>query len=154
MAFQHLADFISDLEDEQKFFRFFQAEKLDFQKMGLVRFGGEQGLMDKTSAALTEKVRGAFFTEVELFAEEAAAGHKDLFSCDSIKAKELFYNAPEQEQVLRLEQLLEDSHFKGIQERLAEMGMRKGFNIILYGSPGTGKTETTLQLARKTGRDA
>jgi hypothetical protein len=92
MAFQHLADFISDLEDEQKFFRFFQAEKLNFQKMGLVRFGGEQ--------------------------------------------------------------LLEDSHFKGIQERLDEMGMRKGFNIILYGSPGTGKTETTLQLARKTGRDA
>jgi SpoVK/Ycf46/Vps4 family AAA+-type ATPase len=91
MAFQHLADFISDLEDEQKFFRFFQAEKLNFQKMGLVRFGGEQGL--------------------------------------------------------------EDSHFKGIQERLDEMGMRKGFNIILYGSPGTGKTETTLQLARKTGRD-
>ena len=99
MSFQHLNDFISDREDEQKFFRFFQAEKLNFQKKGLVRFGGEQGLMDKTSAALTEKVRDAFFTEVELFAEEAAAGHKDLFSCESIKEKEMFYNAAEQEQV-------------------------------------------------------
>ena len=153
MSFQHLNELISDCEDEQKFFRFFQAEKLNFQKKGLVRFGGEEGLMDKTSAALTEKVRGAFFTEVELFAEEAAAGHKDLYSCESIKEKEMFYNAAEQEQVSRLEQLLEESHFKGIQSRLDEMGMRKGFNIILYGSPGTGKTETTLQLARKTGRD-
>ena len=34
-----------------------------------------------------------------------------------------------------------------------EMGLRKGFNVILYGGPGTGKTETTLQLAKKTGRD-
>ena len=33
------------------------------------------------------------------------------------------------------------------------MGMRKGFNIIFYGGPGTGKTETVLQLAKKTGRD-
>ena len=63
----------------------------------------------------------------------------------------MFYNAPEQEQVERLESLLEDSHFKGIQDRLDEMRLRKGFNIILYGGPGIGKTETTLQLARKTG---
>ena len=31
--------------------------------------------------------------------------------------------------------------------------MRKGFNIIFYGGPGTGKTETVMQLAKKTGRD-
>ena len=31
--------------------------------------------------------------------------------------------------------------------------MRCGFACVFYGSPGTGKTETVLQLARKTGRD-
>ena len=30
--------------------------------------------------------------------------------------------------------------------------MRKGFACLFYGAPGTGKTETVLQLARKTGR--
>ena len=30
--------------------------------------------------------------------------------------------------------------------------MRKGFACIFYGAPGTGKTESVLQLARKTGR--
>lgn len=31
--------------------------------------------------------------------------------------------------------------------------MRKGFACLFYGAPGTGKTETVLQLARQTGRD-
>lgn len=31
--------------------------------------------------------------------------------------------------------------------------MRKGFACLFYGSPGTGKTETAYQIARKTGRD-
>jgi SpoVK/Ycf46/Vps4 family AAA+-type ATPase len=31
--------------------------------------------------------------------------------------------------------------------------MRKGFACLFYGAPGTGKTETVLQLARKCGRD-
>lgn len=153
LEFRHLTNFISDNEDEQKFFRFFQGEKHQFQKMGLVKFGGEGGLMDKSSAALADKVRDTFFTEVELFCEEEKSGHRDLMSYESIQEKKMFYNAPEQEQIDRLEALLEDSHFKGIQDRLDEMGLRKGFNIIMYGGPGVGKTETTLQLARKTGRD-
>jgi SpoVK/Ycf46/Vps4 family AAA+-type ATPase len=32
-------------------------------------------------------------------------------------------------------------------------GFRCGFTCLFYGAPGTGKTETVLQLARKTGRD-
>lgn len=150
---RHLDNLISDNEDQQRFFRFFQAEKHRFQQIGLVRFGGEGDLMDKRSAALAENVRNTFFSEVELFSDDAGAAQQDVMSCESIKEKVMFYNAPEQEQVERLEALLEDSHFKGIQERLQEMGLRQGFNIIMYGGPGVGKTETILQLARKTGRD-
>ena len=42
--------------------------------------------------------------------------------------------------------------FANITQRLADSGMRKGFACLFYGAPGTGKTETVLQLARKTGR--
>lgn len=153
VSFQHLDRLVADREDPQRFFRFFQAEKHPFQKQGLVRFGGEEGLMDKRSVALTDMVRDSFFTEVELFCDESVSGGQDVIGCEGIKTKEMFYNAVEAEQVGRLEELLEDGHFRGIQQRLDQMGMRKGFNIILYGGPGTGKTETTLQLARKTGRD-
>ena len=153
VEFRHLSDFVSDKEDQQRFFRFFQAGRHSFQRMSLVQFGGSEGLMDKSSAALSDKVRETFFTEVELFSDNAVSGHQDLMSYEQIRVKPLYYNAVEGEQVGRLESLLEDEHFKGIQQRLDEMGMRKGFNIILYGGPGTGKTETTLQLARKTQRD-
>ena len=148
-----ISDMISDNEDCQKFFRCFQAGKLQVQKNGLITFGGEGGLMDKSTASLSDKVRETFFTEVDLFSEDRIEGHKDLVSCESIVAKELYYNAPEQEQVARLEGLLEGENFKGVQSRLTEMGLRQGFNVILYGGPGTGKSETTMQIARKTGRD-
>lgn len=148
-----ISDMIPEDEDSQKFFRAFQAGKLPLQKSGLITFGGEGGLMDKNTASLSDKVRETFFTEVGLFAEEHMEGHKDLVGSESIVAKELYYNAHEQEQVERLGNLLKEENFKGVQSRLEEMGLRKGFNVILYGGPGTGKTETTMQIARKTGRD-
>ena len=149
----HFMDFVSESEDKQKFFRIFQAGKHKFQNMSLVKFGGEDGFIDKGTAMLNEKVTESFFSELELFCEEELDAHKDLISYEHITERQLFYNSLEENQVKRLEGLLTDEHFSGIQSRLEEMGMRKGFNIILYGAPGTGKTETTLQLARKTQRD-
>ena len=151
--FFNIKDFISYEDDEQKFLRHFQAGRTKLQVDGLICFGGEENFVDKNQACLTDKVINEFFTELDVFSESRTDGHRDLMSCDKIVAKELFYNASEQEKVSRLESLLESEHFKGIQNRLEEMGMRKGFNIIFYGGPGTGKTETVMQLAKKTGRD-
>ena len=67
--------------------------------------------------------------------------------------KTLYYNEREQSQVGELFDLLSQDRFNEICSRLEENGMRKGFACLFYGAPGTGKTETVLQLARKTGRD-
>ena len=71
----------------------------------------------------------------------------------SIKEKSLFFNTSEQEQIDRLTNLLSTETLPSIQQRLEEQGMRKGFACLFYGAPGTGKTETVLQIARQTGRD-
>ena len=71
----------------------------------------------------------------------------------AIKEKSLFFNTSEQEQIERLTSLLSTENLPSIQQRLEEQGMRKGFACLFYGSPGTGKTETVLQIARQTGRD-
>ena len=72
---------------------------------------------------------------------------------NAIKEKSLFFNTSEQEQIDRLTSLLSTETLPSIQKRLEEQGMRKGFACLFYGAPGTGKTETVLQIARQTGRD-
>lgn len=71
----------------------------------------------------------------------------------NIVAKEMFYNADEASQIERLTNLLSQDNFVQIQTRMRKVGMRPGFCTIFHGAPGTGKTETVLQLARKTGRE-
>ena len=70
-----------------------------------------------------------------------------------IKEKAMFYNKAEQQQIERLTNLLNQENLPGIQQRLEKQGLRKGFACLFYGAPGTGKTETVLQIARRTGRD-
>ena len=70
-----------------------------------------------------------------------------------IKEKAMFYNKAEQQQIERLTSLLSQENLPGIQQRLEKQGLRKGFACLFYGAPGTGKTETVLQIARRTGRD-
>ena len=76
-----------------------------------------------------------------------------LKSHTTIKEKSLFFNTSEQEQIERLTSLLSTENLPSVQQRLEEQGMRKGFACLFYGAPGTGKTETVLQIARQTGRD-
>ena len=71
----------------------------------------------------------------------------------SIREKHMFYNPSEQEQIAMLTNMLSQESLPAIQQRLCETGLRKGFACLFYGEPGTGKTETVLQLARQTGRD-
>lgn len=78
---------------------------------------------------------------------------RDLIDCTTFAARELFYNPSVQRQIDRLGELLAPEHFAEIQQRLSAGGMRKEFACLFYGAPGTGKTETVYQLARRTGRD-
>lgn len=71
----------------------------------------------------------------------------------TIVPKNMFYNEDEQKHILRLEALLCQDSFVSIQQRMKEAGLRTGFCCLFYGAPGTGKTETVLQMARHTGRE-
>jgi len=141
------------MEDDKLIARAIANEKTDLQRAGFVTFGGEQGFQDMDSLALAEEVVQTFFTGVTMDNHMAEVQHPNLIPASSIGAKELFYNATETEQMARLADLLDPANFKGVQQRLQEMGMRKGFAVLFSGGAGCGKTAGVYELARRTGRD-
>jgi len=75
-----------------------------------------------------------------------------LVKPDVIAAKTLFYNNEELNHVNDLSEILSTDRLKSIQDRLTQKGLRKGVQILFFGPPGTGKTETVYQLAKATNR--
>ena len=147
-----LLSFTEFMEDDQRIRRCLSNERSSLQKMGLVTFGGNESFKDMDSLALSEETVKSFLGEVALL-RKGEDENRDIIKAESIKAKQLFYNAKEDEQMHRLEALLEDGNFKGVQSRLGEMGMHKGFAVLFFGGAGCGKTAGVYELARRTGRD-
>jgi len=85
--------------------------------------------------------------------KQAPVDLDELTLATSITEKRLFYNANDQAQIERLKSLLQPTSFSDIRLRMKQQGMRSGFACLLYGAPGTGKTETVLQIARATRRN-
>ena len=147
-----LTNFTEFMEDDECIKRRIANEHMSMQRSGLVSFAIEDGFVDTGSLSLSDKVKEEFFNEVVLAPEETVR-HRDIVSAASIQEKELFFNEAESAQVARLENLLDVENFKEVQRRLLSTGMRKGFNAIFYGAPGTGKTASVYELARRSGRD-
>lgn len=63
------------------------------------------------------------------------------------------YDRPVKEGLSTLNDLLSEKRYAEVRKTLEDKGMRSGFTCLFYRSPGTGKTESVYQLAKKTGRD-
>jgi len=111
-------------------------------------------LADSNSLCLTSTfcndILEGFNIEKNMLENEVLEG---IIFHDKIVQKRLFYNTDEADRISEIEKLLKPRNFKRIQTRLNEYGYRKGFASLFYGAPGTGKTETAMQLARATGRN-
>ena len=121
---------------------------------GLVRNGLVEAVCDDgmsgTVYRLTEKAVREYLDEYK--PQRRPMGTNGMLTPDKITPKALFYNADEQREVERLASILDEKNYKGVGDRLEKAGMRRGICVMLSGGPGTGKTETVLQLARRSGR--
>ncbi|QBN17255.1 ATP-binding protein [Flavobacterium nackdongense] len=77
---------------------------------------------------------------------------KRLIYPDQIQKRNLFYNREEELQLDPIKKSLSNTSFIKLQTRLKSKNMNAGIATILYGAPGTGKTESVYQLAKKYNR--
>ena len=108
----------------------------------------------REAVSISEQIRQFIDKELDLCWEKRDYSYmKDLLDVSKIVHKEMFYNAEERLSIDKLCEMLKQENFENIQRRMKECGMRSGFACLFHGAPGTGKTETVLQLARLTGRN-
>ena len=118
-----------------------------------IEYTNDDGFVDRESFKITDDAKKQLFSELNLSSMCGSRPKGGMLSFEDISPKQLFYNSKEQRQVEELTSLLDEEHFLRIKNRLKESNFRSGFACLFYGAPGTGKTETVLQIAKKTGRD-
>lgn len=120
-------------------------------KNGMLRIARSSEQRTKDSYELTPWVVKDMLAELEL--DSVTLSNQDVVEHNSITPKQLYYNEKEQRAIDQLSALLQPTRFVEVCNELENHGFRKGFACLFHGAPGTGKTETVLQLARATGRN-
>ncbi len=131
--------------------REFRSRESELFEKELIENVNEDGMARSDAFKLTEKAKEQFLCELNL--NKIGRSDRNLIKVGTLAEKDLIYNETERGQITELSSILSENRFNEVQKRLRSAGMRPGFCCIFYGAPGTGKTETVYQLARRTGRD-
>lgn len=75
--------------------------------------------------------------------------NKKLLYPEQIKKNKLIYNPSELEAIARIDGVLVEKSFQKLKSNLTSNNLPEGITCLLYGEPGTGKTATVYELARK-----
>lgn len=131
----------------------FKGEKHNLQKLDFVEMRTESSIFGEYNAiVLTDKGKRLYFEEdADIFVEKVDP--KELICHGDIAPKQLFFSGDEQRQLSMVGDSLRQDNYISLVDRLGAKGLSKGIAVLLYGAPGTGKTESVLQWARETGRD-
>ena len=143
-------DYFKDEEDMDTMRDFFDAGNLGLQIVGIIEPAKGEGMRDSASFSFNENVVQDMFADINV--KRSNLRTVDVNDLSNKPIKQLFYNAEETDQIERLGNLLEEDPLQKVFASMKEKGLRTGIICLFYGDPGTGKTETVYQLARRTGR--
>lgn len=125
----------------------------DLQEKKLIEWGENDSFVDRGCFRLTMNAKKELLEELNLPSLSEEKMCRGVIKSTEIAARNLFYSADVMKKINELSSLLEEDYFRSIRLRLSERGFRCGFSCLFYGASGTGKTETVMQLARRSGRD-
>ena len=115
----------------------------------------EASFFDDTKMKLTEKAFDLLTEcDIKLFNKDLDKKKKEnVILPGNVPFRKLIYSDNEAHQLELLQTLLEEDNLRTTQERLVQKALPKGVTALLHGAPGTGKTETVLQIAKATNRE-
>lgn len=109
-------------------------------------------VVEKTTVTLSDHTIELIYGKNADLYKKKPVCNRNILEPEKLKEKHLFYSETVQKQIDMLEESLSQKNLVAMQKRLESKGLPKGVAVLLYGAPGTGKTETVYQLAKKTSR--
>ena len=146
-----LDDLICNKSEFQKIKRGFRTGEHVLFAMGLLEHGCVDGIADNSRYKLTNNAKRSLLSELGVCTTDESIAN--LLQPQQLTAKEMFYPATIGSKIDELTKFFTQEHYLQVRERMSKRGFRGGFACLFYGGPGTGKTETVYQLARRTGRE-
>jgi len=101
---------------------------------------------------LTDHARG-LLSKCNLNLKLRMMDKEDVFHPSMITPRDLIFDKQEMKQLELLQETLMEPNFSAVRQRMASQNLVRGITAVLHGPPGTGKTESVMQLARITGRE-
>ena len=151
VCFYNFKDIIICKESYQRYRKNFRSGEHELFKRNILEHCCVDGITDNTQYQLTNYAKRTLLAEMNLnIADENIS---NLLSPKSLTKKAMFYPDSIAKQVDELAKFFTQENYLQVQERMQKRGFRGGFACLFYGGPGTGKTETVYQLARRTGRE-
>jgi len=123
----------------------------ELMRANLIEHRCEEGIADPYRYRMTEHAKRTLLAEMNVATPSEKVA--DMLRPQDLGEKQMFYSEENQKQVDELSSFFCDEQYRQIRQRMQQRGFRNGFACLFYGGPGTGKTETVYQLARRTGRD-
>lgn len=144
-------DFYERKRDSFKYINNFLEEKTTLNLLDLIE-KDSNSFSNRHRIQLTQKAVSMLKEWEGISLEFVEKKDKRLIYHDQIQKRNLFYNSGEELQLEPIKKSFSNTAFTILQSRLKSKNMSAGITVLLYGSPGTGKTETVYQLAKKHNR--